>query len=46
LPSSNINSDQVKEDERGRVGRMHGRKEECVQGFDMNTFRKKTTRKT
>jgi hypothetical protein len=36
----------LKEDEIGRVCSMHGREDECIQGFGRKNRRKETTRKT
>jgi hypothetical protein len=36
-------ADQIKENEVGRACGMHGRGEECVQGFDGKARRKETT---
>jgi hypothetical protein len=37
---------QVEEGEIGRERSMHGREEECLQGFGRKARRKETTRKT
>jgi hypothetical protein len=39
-------ADQIKENEVGRTCGMHGRGEECVQGFDGKARREETTWKT
>jgi hypothetical protein len=41
----NLN-DQVKEDELGRACTMHGREDECLQGFGCKTRMEETTSKT